>query len=473
MTIQAVFFDMGGTIETFWYTRELRLEATPGLQQLLLDGGIDLGLSNERLFEVVSAGLERYHRWRLQSLEELTPQLIWREYVLAGHKVDPVKIAPLAESLMLYIETRYYQREMRPEVPAVLDAIRRLGLKIGLISNVSSRGQVPQNLEQYGIRGYFDPIVLSSEYGWRKPDPSIFHYAARLANVPTGKCVYVGDRISRDISGARRAGFKYAIQIEHDFDHGEEDSGATPDAMIHSMHELVEFLAAETRRALIQEDGKDSPKLHALLFDAADVLYYLPDRGSKLSGFLQKLGLDDSKHSQEAMAALLGQAFIGQVNLEQYRESLLRLYGVTRRQDIERGKQILDEEANDIRFFEGVCETLVTLKKRGMMLGIVTDTTLPLHVKLGWFERGGFGDVWDSVVSSKEIGIRKPSPEIYQAALKQLGVASDKAAFVGHKKTELDGARAVGLKTIAFNYEDEAAADLYIEKFSDLLRLSL
>ena len=53
------------------------------------------------------------------------------------------------------------------------------------------------NLKEYGIRQYFDPIVLSSEYGRRKPDPAIFHYAARLANVPTSECLYVGDRIAR------------------------------------------------------------------------------------------------------------------------------------------------------------------------------------------------------------------------------------------------------------------------------------
>ncbi len=114
---------------------------------------------------------------------------------------------------MFFIETHYYQRAMRPEVPGVLEAIHKMGLKIGLISNVNSRGQVPANLEQYGIRHYFDPIVLSSEYGRRKPDPAIFHYAARLANVPTSDCVYIGDRIARDILGARRAGFRLAVQI--------------------------------------------------------------------------------------------------------------------------------------------------------------------------------------------------------------------------------------------------------------------
>jgi putative hydrolase of the HAD superfamily len=473
MTIRAVFFDMGGTIETFWYTRALRLEATPGLQKLLHEGEIDLRLSSERLFEVVSAGLGRYHRWRLQSFAELSPQQIWCDYILADYSVDRLKIAPIAENLMLYIETRYYQREMRPEVPGVLEAINQLGFKIGLISNVSSRGQVPQNLEQYGIRHYFDPIVLSSEYGWRKPDPSIFHYAARLANVPTGKCVYVGDRISRDISGARRAGFKYAIQIEHDFDHGEEDEGATPDLTIHNLDELVEFLAAEVRSDPSHSRSNDPQKLQAFLFDAADVLYYLPNRGDKLALFLEGLGLNNSNHSQEARLALMDQAFVGLIDLDQYREGQLRLYGVTRPEVVARGLQILEEEADDIRFFDGVCETLLSLKRRGLMLGVITDTSLSLHVKLGWFERGGFGEVWDSVVSSKEIGIRKPSPEIYLAALKQLGLSSNEAAFVGHKKTELDGAHAVGLKTIAFNYEETAIADFFIEKFPDLLRLPL
>jgi HAD superfamily hydrolase (TIGR01549 family) len=72
---------------------------------------------------------------------------------------------------------------MRPEMPNVLQTIKEMGLKIGLISNVTSRGQVPTNLKEYAIIDYFHPIVLSSEYGFRKPGPAIFHYAARLAEV--------------------------------------------------------------------------------------------------------------------------------------------------------------------------------------------------------------------------------------------------------------------------------------------------
>src|SRR5512138_2304747 len=242
MRIRAVFFDMGGTIQTYGYDRALRLRATPGLRRLLVNAGIDLPLDDEQLEAVVSSGLDRYKRWSISSLVELASCSVWQEYILPDYHVDPGRLEAAAEDLTFYVETHYYRRAMRPEIPAVLESIRGMGLKIGLISNVSSRGQVPANLEEYGIRHYFDPIVLSSEYGRRRPDPAIFHYAARLANVPTSQCAYIGDRITRDIEGARRAGFGLAIQIEHDFPHGEIDEGATPDAVVKDMQEVLDIL---------------------------------------------------------------------------------------------------------------------------------------------------------------------------------------------------------------------------------------
>ncbi len=92
-------------------------------------------------------------------------------------------------------------------------------------------------------------------------------------------------------------------------------------------------------------------------------------------------------------------------------------------------------------------------------------------MKMKWFENGGFGHVWDVFISSKEIGLQKPHPEIYLAALKQLSISADQAVFVGHDADELIGAKAVGMKTVAFNYKDDAEADCYIEYFADLLQL--
>ena len=367
---------------------------------------------------------------------------------------------------MYALENGFFLREMRPEVPSVLQLLKEQGYKIGLISNVCNRQLVPDNLEKYGISHYFDPIILSCEYGRRKPDPAIFHQAARLANVPTGACAHVGDRIARDILGARKAGFGLIVQIINEFDHGEPDEGAEPDAVIYDFGELLSLLEP----AAIPPVRKEG-EVRALIFDAGDILYYRPDRGRNLQSFLKEQGLAGKHVPPEKEEFLKQQAYNGEITTDSYRGSILKLYGLTDPALIKRGIGMMDADDNNITFFEGVPETLCSLKEEGYLLGIITDTALPVHVKLGWFERGGFGDVWDSIVSSSELGMRKPNPKIYKPALQQLGVSASQAVFIGHKPSELDGAKAVGLNTIAFNYEDGVIADHYIRHFSDLLRV--
>ncbi len=462
MDIQAVFFDMGGTIETFGFTRALRLEATNVVRHRLSEVGIDLPGTDEQLLDLISGGLSRYKKWSVQNLEELPPLRIWSEYIFAGMDAGKLLTAESAEDLMVLVESRYYERVLRPEVPAVLEAIQGMGLKMGVISNISSLGLVPLQLERYGIARYFSPVVMSSQYGRRKPDPAIFHHAARLAGVPTSACLYIGDRVIRDIDGARRAGFGKAVLIQHDFEHGENDSGQTPDAVISSMTELLDILRAP---------GAPRPntgKIRGLIFDAGDLLYYRTQRSEKFKAFLRELGMEIDPNHEAAKKAIEYKAYRGQINHDAYRESILNIYGISQPELVARGKQALIDDDANVTFFEGVPETLLSLKAQGFLLGIVTDTANSITAKLSWFERGGFGHVWDSIISSMDIGVRKPDPSIYYAALRQLGLEPGQAAFVGHRTVELDGARAVGIPTIAFNYDPDARADCYIEQFCEL-----
>lgn len=474
MSIAAVFFDMGGTIQHCWCSSELRLRATPDFQKILVNSGVELGLTDLELYEMISTGLDRYREWRAPLRVELPAEQIWRSFILADFDIDPLKLAAFAEDWMLWVETHYYHREMRPEMPAVLEAIRQMDLKIGIISNTCSRLQVSEDLKSYGIQSYFDPVVLSSEYGWRKPDPSIFHYAARLANVPAGDCIYVGDSIVQDIGGAHLAGFQSAYLIREQLlkcDDEEEDLPEVPDAIFSRMDGLLAFLEPGK---LQKASGPSDGKVRAILFDAGDVLYHRPARGVKLAAFLKELGHNGSiLVSPAEKNALKERSLVGQVDQEQYREALIRLYGITKPEQIQRGVQILEEEDHEIHFFQGVKETLHLLKEKGFRLGIVTDSRFPVSVKLGWLEKGGFGNVWDTVISSNELGIHKPDPKIYQAALNQLGLNAGQAAFVGHAASELTGAKAAGMTTVAFNYETSAKADYFIHKFSDLLKLPI
>jgi hypothetical protein len=124
----------------------------------------------------------------------------------------------------------------------------------------------------------FSFVITSSQFGRRKPDASIFQRAAFFAGAPTSKCAYVGDRVTRDIDGARKAGYKLAIQIVHDFAHGEQDEGEVPDAVIQHMGELPQIIAAENNLNCRLSRRLNNP-IKALLFDAGDILYFRPNRG--------------------------------------------------------------------------------------------------------------------------------------------------------------------------------------------------
>jgi putative hydrolase of the HAD superfamily len=472
VVIKTVFFDMGGTIETFSYSPEMRLSVTPELRHLLLSYGIDLHVSDKALYNLIISGLSNYHLWRLDCQDELLASDVWMKYILKDYSQEFPQLEAIAEDLMVWIETHYYQRQMRPEIPAVLDAIHKMGYKIGLISNVNSRGQVPQNLTQYGIIQYFNPIVLSSEYRRRKPDPSIFHYAARLSNTPASECIYIGDRIARDVLGAKRAGYKYAIQIHHEFKHGEEDDGATPDLIIQNMNELVDFLKTVTERERSHNNQEYVPgRVRAVLFDADGVLYYRKEKSKEYDIIRRELNIQNDNVTESEKHYYRHLASIGKITFEEYKKQVLHLYGVTDPQLISRGVKISQQMSDTVDYFQDTHETLTKIKNNNIYLGIVTDTAHPLHVKIDKLERGGFGHLWDTIISSREVGIQKPDAEIFQLALNQLGINAKQAVFVGHNSVELEGARNSGMKTVAFNYDADAKADYYINKFSELVEL--
>jgi HAD superfamily hydrolase (TIGR01662 family) len=166
-------------------------------------------------------------------------------------------------------------------------------------------------------------------------------------------------------------------------------------------------------------------------------------------------------------------AFTGQLKRHAYYEQVIRLYGITDPDDIAEGVQAISQDDNSVEIVAGVPETIRELKQRGFLLGIITDTAMPYSRKLTWFDQHGFGDVWDAIISSREMGMRKPAPSMYEMALSQVGVTPEQAVFIGHKQSELEGAKNVGMRTIAFNYEQNACADLYIDNFPDLLEIEI
>jgi HAD superfamily hydrolase (TIGR01509 family) len=91
-----------------------------------------------------------------------------------------------------------------PEAPGALEALRRLGLRLAVVSN--SNGTVARLLEAHGLTRWLDAVVDSGVVGFEKPDPRIFRHAASILGVEPQEAVHVGDLYSVDVIGARAAG---------------------------------------------------------------------------------------------------------------------------------------------------------------------------------------------------------------------------------------------------------------------------
>ena len=207
---------------------------------------LDPGLSLPDLQATVTFGLEAYYTWRGDREVELSPERVWTEYIFPDHGVCTERLLAAADDLALFYETHFYTRSLRREAPAALEALQTRGLRLAIISNTFSRQLVPLKLAEYGIARCFDPVVTSASLGWRKPNERIFEQATGLMQIPPEFCVYVGDTVSRDVIGARRAGWGMVIQIESLLTAIADRNTAPvpPDAVIDDLRGIVDLITS-------------------------------------------------------------------------------------------------------------------------------------------------------------------------------------------------------------------------------------
>ena len=239
--ITSVLFDMGGTLEDIYVDERSEREAIEKLQSMLTSFGLDPGVGYEELKARVDAGWVRYGAYRDSCDVELKPVNIWCDYVLTDFAFSREMLAPHCEQIAHMWEITHYHRALRPKVGEMLQGLKSLGMKLGIVSNTAALYQVFDILEEYGIRDYFQDVTLSSVTGIRKPDPNIFQVAMRQLQSTPEQSVYVGDTVSRDIIGSKRAGFAVAIQIGSQLTK-EKDKGVRrefePDYMVEDIYEV-------------------------------------------------------------------------------------------------------------------------------------------------------------------------------------------------------------------------------------------
>ena len=110
--------------------------------------------------------------------------------------------------------------------------------KLGLVSNFGIPECGWKLLEKFGLKRFFDVVVISGEVNRRKPSPEIFEMALKALGLEASEAVFVGDTPRLDVVGPKSVGMK-AILIER---RPMVNMDGKPDRVINRLIELLDVL---------------------------------------------------------------------------------------------------------------------------------------------------------------------------------------------------------------------------------------
>jgi putative hydrolase of the HAD superfamily len=65
-----------------------------------------------------------------------------------------------------------------------------------------------QEMNSVCLSGYFDPIIVSGDFGYRKPDRRLFKAALNAMEMQASEVLFVGNDMYHDFYGAQEVGMK-------------------------------------------------------------------------------------------------------------------------------------------------------------------------------------------------------------------------------------------------------------------------
>jgi len=220
--------------------------------------------------------------------------------------------------------------------------------------------------------------------------------------------------------------------------------------------------------------------IKAVFFDLYHTLLgYDPPREELQAGVLQDFGIavkpevlrrpmivaDEYIYREHSRVSLGKRSKEEQMTVwAQYERILLREAG------IEADDQLISGLLGKMRQFElkqvlfdDVLPALTELKKRGLILGLISNVDQDITAMLDTL---GLTALLQVVVTSQEAGFNKPSPEIFQEAVKRAGVQPDEAIYVGDQyEIDVIGANKAGMKGILIDRGD------FFTEVADCVRL--
>jgi putative hydrolase of the HAD superfamily len=103
---------------------------------------------------------------------------------------------------------------------------------------------------------------------------------------------------------------------------------------------------------------------------------------------------------------------------------------------------------------------LGSLRARGVRLALLTNNVREWEPL--WRSKLPVDELFEVVVDSAFVGLRKPDPEIYRLTLERLGLPPEVCLFVDDTEVNVTTARELGMPTVWFRSTDQAIAEIEV-----------
>ncbi len=138
----------------------------------------------------------------------------------------------------LFRASSLFKLDLYNDVKKTLKKLKKK-YQLGAVSDAQS-AWAKAELNAVGLLNFFNPLIISGDYGYRKPDPRLFKKALKRMNLSADEVVFIGNDLYRDIYGAglmnMRSVFFRSNQGDHTF------TEARPDYVITQFSELEEAI---------------------------------------------------------------------------------------------------------------------------------------------------------------------------------------------------------------------------------------
>src|SRR5579863_6818517 len=203
MEIRGLLFDVNGTLIDI-ETDEWMEEAYRAIAHFLTYQGISLrrGEVRELYFQIMKE--------QFAASKEIYPEFdvvaVWRELLRRyaneyTRSLEPERLRAMPRFLA-EMQRGISRKRLAafPQTQEIL-ALLRIRHRLAVVSDAQSVYGLPE-LRAVGLADYFAPIVISGDYGFRKPDARLFQAALTELEVRPEEAIYIGNDRFRDVFGA-------------------------------------------------------------------------------------------------------------------------------------------------------------------------------------------------------------------------------------------------------------------------------